>query len=228
MDEQKKVPVVTLDGPSGVGKGTLAIRLARHLGWHYLDSGALYRLLAWLAHDRGVVVDDAHVQDLVALVVELDVAFQIDADATHYTTWVHGQQVDQAIRSEQCGQLASQLSAYPAVRAALCDLQCAFAKAPGLVADGRDMGTVIFPDATHKFFLDASCEVRAQRRYLQLSEAGQTVVYEDLLARLQERDRRDRERSASPLRPANDAICIDTTDLSIDALFQQVCEVMGA
>ncbi|RMG28009.1 MAG: (d)CMP kinase [Gammaproteobacteria bacterium] len=205
-----KVPVITIDGPSGSGKGTLGRALARELGWHFLDSGALYRLVALAALDRGIPLDDAPA--LARLARELDVRFDVDSDAV----WLDGTPVGDRLRTEEVGNAASRVAALPAVRAALLDRQRAFRQPPGLVADGRDMGTVVFPDAAPKFFVTASVAERARRRVAQLREKGMDADPEAVAAEIAERDRRDRERPVAPLRPAEGAVRIDTTGKRID------------
>ncbi len=204
------IPVITIDGPSGSGKGTLARRIAARLGFHLLDSGAIYRLTALAATQAGVALDAPAV---VTVAQGLDVHFAEDG-----STYLAGVCVDGVLRTEQTGAMASQIAARPEVRAALFDRQKAFAQAPGLVADGRDMGTVIFPDAPAKIFLDASAEVRAERRYKQLIENGFDAKLPALVAEIRERDQRDRTRVVAPLVPAADALVIDSSALSIDAV----------
>jgi len=215
------VPVITVDGPSGVGKGTLSQRLARHLGWHFLDSGALYRLLGLAAHRQGV--DLADEQRLESLALGLDVRF-LPTDQGETVIFLNNQDVTREIRTEQAGNDASKVAAVPAVRLALLQRQRDFRLLPGLVADGRDMGTTVFPDAPLKFFLTASAEVRAERRHKQLIEKGLDANLHNLLAEITERDERDRTRSVSPLKPAEDAIIIDTSHLGIDEVFTAVLE----
>lgn len=208
------VPVITVDGPSGSGKGTLAVLLARQLGWHYLDSGALYRILGVRADHQSVALDDAEaVADLAA---GLEVRFDGER------VFVFEEDMTDKLRNEEAGALASQVAAHVPVRAAIVALQRSFARAPGLVADGRDMGTEIFTAAPLKIFLDASAEVRAQRRYNQLKNKGLVVSLRDLLKSIQERDERDRARTASPLRPAEDAIVLDSSNLSIEQVLKVV------
>lgn len=202
------VPVVAVDGPGGAGKGTLCQRLADRLGWHLLDSGALYRLVAHAAAEHGTALDDEN--GLAALARDLPVRFQGDR------VWLADRDVSTQIRSEECGNRASRVAVLPAVRTALVGLQRGFRRPPGLVADGRDMGTVIFPDAQLKVFLTASAEERARRRYKQLKEKGFDVNLASLSAEVAARDRRDAERAVAPLRPAPDAIVIDSTELGID------------
>ncbi len=215
------VPVITVDGPSGVGKGTLSQRLARHLGWHFLDSGALYRVLGLAARRQGVDLSDEPA--LEALALGLDVRF-VPSEQGESIIFMNNHDVTQDIRTEQAGGDASRVAALPAVRAALLQRQRDFRRPPGLVADGRDMGTTIFPDAPLKFFITASAEVRAERRYKQLKEKGLGASLTTLLAEIAERDERDRTRSVSPLKPAEDAIIIDTSHLGIEDVFQVVLE----
>lgn len=211
------VPVVTIDGPGGAGKGTLARALARQQGWHYLDSGALYRALAWLAEQAGLTTENAGA--IAALAERLDVRFDAGMDDA---ITVNGRDTAIALRDERVAQQASQIAALPAVRAALLQRQRDFRRAPGLVADGRDLGSVVFPDALLKVFLYASPQERAQRRYKQLSEQGLDANLAALLGALRERDARDRQRADAPLRAAPDALELDTTTLTIDAAVAQV------
>lgn len=209
-----KVPVITLDGPSGVGKGTVCLWLAKTLGWHILDSGSLYRLLALSAGDRPDL-DDVH--QLVELAENMDIEYVPAEEGLRI--YLHAEDVSEAIRSEAVGVRASKIAALPEVRQALLDKQRAFARAPGLVADGRDMGTTVFPNAELKIFLTAGAEERAKRRYKQLKDKEIDANLSQLTVELQERDERDSTRSASPLLAADDAIVIDTTNLDIE----QVC-----
>ena len=205
------VPVIAVDGPGGTGKGTLCQLLAQALGWHLLDSGALYRLTA-LAAERAGVAAGAEAA-LAALAGSMD--FRFEATGEGVRTWLDGDDVSAALRTEECGSAASEIAALPAVRAALLDAQLACRRAPGLVADGRDMGTVVFPDAALKIYLTASPRVRAERRYKQLNAKGNSVTLAQLLADITQRDSRDAQRDVSPLKPASDAVVIDTTTLSI-------------
>jgi cytidylate kinase len=216
------VAVVAVDGPSGSGKGTLAARLAGRLGWHLLDSGALYRAVAWSALDESIALDDA--AGLADLARRLNAAFDVIAD-DEVVVRVNGADVGKAIRAEAVSIAASRVAALPPVRAALLDTQHAFRRAPGLVADGRDMGTVVFPNAPLKIFLDASAEERARRRYKQLKDKDLGVSLRALLESIRERDERDRSRAVSPLQPADDAVVIDSSALSIDAVFEQVWQL---
>ncbi|MBK6658698.1 MAG: (d)CMP kinase [Proteobacteria bacterium] len=211
-------PVITIDGPSGTGKGTLARLITAWLGWHLLDSGALYRVTAHFAQGRGVALDDA--EAVAALAACLPVEFVEGEGDTRVL--LEGQDVTDLIRSEEAGARASQVAALGPVRAALLDRQHAFAEMPGLVADGRDMGTVVFPAADLKIYLTASVEERAKRRYKQLNEKGMGVNLPQLLGDIAERDRRDEQRSISPLKPATDAIILDTTDSDIAAVILHV------
>ena len=213
------LPVITVDGPSGVGKGTVAYQLAAALGWHLLDSGALYRVTAYACTQQNVDLDD-HV-NVAAVARNLEVEFK-GADSGEVLVFYRGEDASSAIRTEAGGRGASTVAAIPAVRAALLQRQRDFLVAPGLIADGRDMGTSVFPDAPLKFFLVASAEERAERRYHQLLEKGESVSLPRLLGDIQERDERDRSRSVSPLVPADDAIVIDSTEQSIDAVFAMV------
>ena len=214
------VPVVTIDGPSGSGKGTIAAALARRLGWHRLDSGALYRSVGVAAEERGVPLDDRAA--LARLARELDLRFL--ADPSGETVRLGDRDVTSAIRSEAAGKAASVVSAVAEVRQALLDRQRAFAVAPGLVADGRDMGTVVFPNARLKVFLTASPEQRARRRHKQLKEKGIDVSLRDLSQGIADRDRRDSSRAVAPLRPADDAKVLDSTDLSPADVLRRILE----
>ncbi len=216
------IPVLTVDGPGGAGKGTVCMRVAAAMGWHLLDSGALYRLLGLAARQNGVELTDEAA--LARLAGSLDVSFEINKDATAVTTLLENQPVDELLRTEQAGSDASQVAAIPVVREALLERQQAFAKAPGLVADGRDMGTVVFPQADLKIFLTASAEERARRRYMQLKEQGLSANLSALRDEMEARDRRDRERSVAPLKPAEDAWEVDTTDLDIVSVVDMILE----
>lgn len=216
------IPVLTIDGPSGSGKGTLAQRMAAELGWHYLDSGALYRVLAQAALQAEI--DLADESALAELAATLPVSFDVEADKL--TVLLNNQDVSLLIRSEQAGNAASKVAAIPAVRGALLQRQRDFRQTPGLVTDGRDMGTVVFPDAPFKVYLTASAEVRASRRYKQLKEKGIDSNLADLIKEITERDERDQQRDVAPLKPAADAIILDSTALGVDAVFQRVSELV--
>ena len=222
MKVEKHTPVITIDGPSGTGKGTICHMLAEHLGWHFLDSGALYRVLAFAAVKRAIHLDD--VQRLVALAYVLNLRFSVDA-AKHSVVLLDGKDITNDIRTEQCGQNASKIAVIPEIREALLARQRAFARMPGLVTDGRDMGTVVFPDALLKVYLYASTEERAARRYLQLKESGNDASLAQVVDELVKRDARDMERSHSPLKPAEDAVLIDTTGLTIVQVFNNVLQL---
>ena len=213
-------PVITVDGPSGSGKGTLCALLAKQLGWNLLDSGALYRLLAFAARNHGV--DLTNEEALKLLAAHLDVQFGAAKDGHGMQIILEGEEVTSAIRNEQVGAGASQVAALPAVRDALLQRQKAFREPPGLVADGRDMGTVVFPDAPLKIFLTASAEERARRRYLQLKGKGDDVNLASLLDEIRARDERDTQREVAPLKPADDAVQLDSTDLSIEQVLGQI------
>ncbi len=214
MSTHDGVPVIAIDGPTASGKGTIAQRVAQMLGWGYLDSGALYRLSALAALRDGVSLDDEAA--LAGLAARLPVAFR------GATIELAGQDVTDTIRDEAIGNAASRIAALPALRAALLDLQRGFRRAPGLVADGRDMGTVVFPEARLKVFLTASAESRAERRYKQLIEKGFSANLDALLADLRQRDARDANRAVAPLKPAEGAVVIDSTHLGIDQTVAQV------
>ncbi|MCK7543354.1 (d)CMP kinase [Marinobacter bryozoorum] len=219
------VPVVAVDGPGGSGKGTVTQMLARRLGWHLLDSGALYRLTALAARRQGV--DLADEVGLVGVAAGLDVSFQPTPEGEPVRVFLDGDDVTREIRTEQTGDGASRVAVIQAVRDALLQRQRDFRQAPGLVADGRDMGTVVFPDAPVKVFLTASAEERARRRYLQLKEAGMDVNIQNLLDEIRARDERDMNRSAAPLKPADDAQVIDSTGLSIEEVLSKVMALLG-
>ena len=210
------IPVITIDGPSGSGKGTLARRVAQALGWHLLDSGALYRIVGVVAEGRGCSLD----ADNEAAVAQISEALTIEFIGAEVR--VDGEDLTDAIRTEDAGAAASRVAVMPAVRRSVLTLQQRQRRAPGLVADGRDMGTAIFPDAELKIFLDASAEERANRRYKQLKNKGLSVSLPGLLAQIQERDARDRGRTIAPLKPAEDALVIDSTSMTIEAVFDLV------
>ena len=212
------VPVICVDGPSGSGKGTLAQRLASHLGFHLLDSGALYRIVGFAALDQGVAWDDE--ASVTQIARDLDVSF-VTTDLGVRVIYC-GRDVTEPVRSVRGGEGASAVAAIPTVREALLARQRELAVAPGLIADGRDMGTVVFPDAPVKIFLEASAMARAQRRQSQLQLQGEDVSLPRLLEAIEARDTKDRTRSVSPLVPAEDAVIVDSTDLTADAVFERV------
>lgn len=211
-------PVLTIDGPGGAGKGTVSRLVAAQLGWHYLDSGAIYRALAVAALRQGVALDD--VEGLVETARALRLSFRIEAGESHVL--LGGEEIGAELQSEATGAAASRVAPHPAVRAALLEKQREFRQPPGLVADGRDMGTVVFPDAPYKIYLTASPEIRARRRLIQLKEKGLDVNLCDLAKELEERDRRDSERAVAPLKPAEDAVLLDSSDLNIEQVVDRV------
>jgi len=215
-DNEPAIPVIAIDGPSASGKGTVAALVARELGFHYLDSGAIYRVTAYAAQQGGVALDDE--PGLVALAHRIELRFD------GVEVYLNGAAVGDVIRSEDAGRAASRIAALPSLRAALLDLQRGFRRPPGLVTDGRDMGSVVFPDATLKIFLTASAEERAQRRYKQLIEKGFDASLAALLQDLRERDARDAARSAAPLQQTADAALLDTTGLTIQQAVEQVLQ----
>ena len=217
----KQIPVITLDGPSGVGKGTIAQRVANQLGFLILDSGSLYRLTALASLNDGIELDDEiAIADIAA---NLDVVFKPEANGLQIL--LRSEDVSEAIRQEDIGMRASKVAAIPAVRDALLQRQRDFLELPGLIADGRDMGTTVFPDAPVKVFMTASAEERAERRVKQLKEKGLSVNIAALVADLKARDEQDANRAVSPLKPADDAILIDTTSMSIEEVTQQVLDL---
>jgi cytidylate kinase len=215
------VPVLTIDGPSGSGKGTIARRVAKALGWHLLDSGALYRLVGLAAERRGKT--GASEEVIAKIASGLGIRFQSSQDGEE-SVLLDGEDVTRAIRTEECGRLASAVAVLPAVREALQGVQLSFRKAPGLVADGRDMGTHVFPDARLKVYLTASAEERAKRRYKQLKDKGIGVSLAALSRDIEDRDRRDIERMLAPLRPADDARVLDSSKLTIDDVTRTVLD----
>lgn len=219
--------IITIDGPSGSGKGTLATKLAQHYGFHLLDSGAIYRLLGLSLYQMGLL---AHLQAQLAQCVE--VALQLDIQFVPSSNGIQvllaGQDVTHEIRSETVGEYASKVAVIAELRQALFERQRAFAQAPGLVADGRDMGTVVFPEAAAKLYLTASAQSRAERRVKQLQQMGLTANMDAILANIQARDARDTQRLVAPLRPADDAHIIDSSNISIDDVFQQMLQFIDA
>ena len=215
----ESVPVITIDGPSGAGKGTVARNVAEQLGWHLLDSGAIYRVLAVATQHHHVSLDDE--EPLIPMAAYLDVQFEVNSQGESKVI-LEGENVTDTIRTEEIGALASKVAAFPRVREALLRRQRAFSVAPGLVADGRDMGTVVFSNAPVKIFLTASAEERAERRFKQLKEKGFDVRIGRLLDDIRQRDERDRNREVAPLVPAEGALIIDSTDLSIQEVVNKV------
>ncbi len=218
-----KAHVICIDGPGGTGKGTLALALAHRLGWHLLDSGALYRILAHVASTRHLALTES--RKIAVLSAGLDVSFQISTEQEQVAVWLADVDISDAIRSEECGNAASVIAASAVVRTAILQWQRDFRQPPGLVADGRDMGSVVFPDAVLKIYLTASPDERVKRRHKQLNAKGIGVTLPRLSAGLSERDDRDRQRTASPLMRAEDAIVIDTTACSREAVFQRAWEL---
>jgi len=224
MASDKIIPVLTIDGPSGSGKGTISRTVAERLGWHLLDSGALYRAVGFAAGMEGLDLSDAEAMTRCAETTRITFKAAKGGGETHVI--VNGMDATDEIRTETCGAAASAIAAIPSVRAALFDKQRHFRKSPGLVADGRDMGTVIFPDAGVKVFLTAGAEERAKRRYKQLKEKGLNVTLSSLLREIQARDVRDAERPVAPLKPAADALIIDSTGMPIDEVVARVLGLM--
>jgi CMP/dCMP kinase len=218
MNSKSQAPVIAIDGPSASGKGTVAQRVARQLGYHYLDSGALYRLVALAA--KRVNISWQNASALALLTSELDIQFEAEK------ILLNGRDVSDEVRSEEMGKGASEVAVHPEVRAALMNLQHSFRKLPGLVADGRDMSTVVFPDAETKIYLTASAEIRAERRYKQLIEKGKRANLQDILHDLQQRDARDSQRSTAPLQQCQDAKLLETSQMSIDEAVRFVLDAV--
>jgi cytidylate kinase len=216
-------PVITIDGPSGAGKGTVSSLLAKKLGWHFLDSGAIYRVLAIASVHHQIQANDESA--LLPLASSLDVNFETSDEGTRIV--LEGEDVTDTIRTEEVGAVASQIASLPAVREALLRRQRAFKQSPGLVADGRDMGTIVFPCAQAKIFLTASAEERARRRFHQLNDKGFDVSMSRLLADIQARDERDANRTVAPLVPAKDALVLDSTQLDISQVFEKIEEFIN-
>ena len=212
--------VIAVDGPSGVGKGELTKRLASALDYELLDSGAIYRVLGYAVRKAGLALFDE--ESVVQEAKLLNLSFECLDDGVHVL--LNGEDVSSEIRTEEAGNNASKVAAYPSVRMALLQRQREFLKEPGLIADGRDMGTVVFPKANVKLFLDASAEVRANRRMLQLQQKGKDADYQKVLAEIKERDDRDRNRPVAPLKPADDALVIDTSDMTIEEVYKTACD----
>ncbi|HEY2623422.1 (d)CMP kinase [Dyella sp. Tek66A03] len=223
MSPSSSVPILTIDGPSGSGKGTISRRVADQLGWRLLDSGALYRAVGYAAGMEGLDLSDAEAVTRCAQTTKI--RFHAAADGGDTRVLVNGHDATDELRTEAAGAVASAIASIPSVRQALVDMQLGFRKAPGLVADGRDMGTVIFPDAPFKVFLTASAAERAKRRYKQLKEKGLSVTLATLQREIEARDARDASRTVAPLKPAADAVFIDTTGMGIDVVVAKVLAV---
>jgi cytidylate kinase len=224
MAHSAVAPVLTIDGPSGSGKGTISRLVAEKLGWHLLDSGALYRAVGYAAAEEGVDLSDVDAVTRVAQTVKIRFRASPDHSETHIL--VNGHDATDELRTETAGAAASAIAVIPSVRQALVDMQLGFRKGPGLVADGRDMGTVIFPDATHKVFLTASASERAKRRYKQLKDKGLSVTLAGLQREIEARDERDASRPIAPLKPAEGAVVIDTTGMPIEVVVAKVFAVV--
>jgi len=226
MSRTQPVPVLTIDGPSGSGKGTISRRVADQLGWRLLDSGALYRAVGYVAGAEGLDLSDA--EAVTRCAQSTKIRFQAAPDGGDTRVIVNGHDATDELRTETAGAAASAIASIPTVRQALVDLQLGFRKAPGLVADGRDMGTVIFPDAPFKVFLTASAAERAKRRYKQLKDKGLNVTLGALQREIEARDERDASRTVAPLRPAVDAVLVDSTGMPIEVVVAKVLAVVQA
>jgi len=216
-------PIITIDGPSGAGKGTVCVKLAKKLGWPLLDSGAIYRVLALGALKHKI--DNNDIKRLCEYAASIDISFPLDEHSDLVDVMLEGQNISGEIRTEKCGNLASKVAVIAEVREILLQRQRDFAISPGLVADGRDLGTVVFPNADLKVYLIASTEIRAERRYKQLKDKGNDVNLASLLNEISERDKRDSQRLVSPLKPADDAIIIDTSSLNVEQVLQEVTQL---
>ncbi len=216
------VPVATIDGPSGSGKGTLAVLLARELGWHYLDSGALYRAVAWAAFRKGIEIEPREAETLGRLARRLELHYEPDGPNGVARIRVNGEAVGPALRSQEISDAASKVAAMQPVRDGLLELQRSFRQPPGLVADGRDMATVVFPDAPIQIFLSADLEERARRRYQQLRGEGVDVTFEQIREELHQRDERDTQRFMAPLKPSPRAYVLDTTEMPLGTVLAEV------
>jgi cytidylate kinase len=223
--QQPHIPVLAIDGPSGSGKGTVGQLLAQRLRWQFLDSGAVYRAVGYLAAETGVRFDD--VPALATLAREITIRFEVVSDGTA-KVFVNGREVGDTLRTEDAGKLASLVAAIPDVREGLLDKQRSFRRLPGLVADGRDMGSTVFPDALLKVFLTASAEIRAERRYKQLKDKGFDANLSRLLGEIRDRDARDAARAVSPLKPAADAVILDSSTLSIPEVVERIADLLSA
>ncbi|WP_428087165.1 (d)CMP kinase [Candidatus Thioglobus sp.] len=220
------IPVLTIDGPSGVGKGTVARVIAQKMGWHLLDSGAIYRAFALAVESRGIDITDERALEQIAQ--NLDLSFKTHKDSELVSVYLDGEDVSKTLRTEKTGAMASKIAAIGVVRTALLKRQQDFAVMPGLVADGRDMGTVVFKNASFKVYLTASSMQRANRRLKQLQAQGHQGIIAQILAEVEARDARDSSRKHAPLKPAKDALIIDTTELSLDEVIAQVSKLVKA